>query len=117
MKKMAFDLYRIYDNSNKLKLMHIEEDKENKNYYIKVEADNIEDMLSKMMLPDRLKQQLREDIVIIVKGYNKLITGKFYSEDMVKICNKYFSDTLEKFCFEHGNRLFEFDIYEEDIDA
>lgn len=115
MKIMNFDLYRLYDNKDNIKLMHIEEDPEGRTYYVKIEENNIEDMLSEMMLPDRIKQQLREDIVDVVKGYNALVAYQLYSEEMIALCNKYFSDVLEKFCFEHGTRLFEVRKYEIEI--
>ena len=117
MKKYVFNLYRINMAGEKTVLMHIEEDIPNKTYYIKVEADNIEAMLFSMMLPEVLKQHLREDIVNIVKGYNDLVVGKFYSEFMRESCIKYFTNSLEKFCFNHGTKLFEYDKQEIDIDA
>lgn len=62
----------------------------------------LEDILLKSKLPEILKLELREDIVNIVKDYNKLVEGKFYSDEMRTICNVYFGTTLQKFCMKHG---------------
>lgn len=100
--KKSFSLYRKLTNED-VKIVYIEEDTTNKTYFIKVEADTIEDFLLKSGLPELLKQHLREDIVDIVKGYNELITGKIYSSMMREICYNYFRNTLEKFKLKHGS--------------
>lgn len=104
----GFSLYKLEgyldknNNDIKTEIVYIEEDVKNKTYFIKVEADKIEDILLKSKLPEILKLELREDIVNIVKDYNKLVEGKFYSDEMRTICNVYFRTTLQKFCMKHG---------------
>ncbi len=96
-------------------IVYIEEIPEERTYSIRVEGDIIEDYLMLCNLPERLKMVLREDIVDIVKGYNKLIEGKAYSIVMRMTCYDYFRSTLDKFCIKHG-ALYEFeekDLFEE----
>lgn len=117
----GFSLYKLEGyldkkhNDVKTEILYIEEDVKDKTYLIKVEGDKIEDILLKSNLPERLKQELREDIVNIVKDYNKLVEGKFYSTEMRTICNNYFKTTLEKFCMKHG-ALYSFKEFDMEVE-
>lgn len=106
MKKTTFELYH---NRFMIKtsMLYVEEDPENRTYKIKVEGDNIEEILEHVYLPDRLKDDLRADVVNIVKGYNMLIQGRFYTEETRELCRKYFRDMLKRFCVVHG-QFYEF---------
>jgi hypothetical protein len=75
--KTTFTLFKEVFGDEKV-FLYIEELPEEKTYYIKVEGDIIEEELSKISLPDRLKDDLRGDIVNIVKGYNIMMSGKIY---------------------------------------
>ena len=106
MKKTTFELYH---NRFMIKtsMLYVEEDPENRTYKIKVEGDNIEEILEHIYLPDRLKDDLRADVVNIVKGYNMLVQGRFYTEETRELCRKYFRDMLKRFCVVHG-QFYEF---------
>lgn len=106
MKKSTFELYH-YKHLIKTPLLYVEEYPEHKTYKIKVEGDNIEQILEESFLPERLKQDLRADIVNIVKGYNMVIKGMQYTEEARELCRKYFRDMFRRFCVVHG-RFFEF---------
>ena len=106
MKKTTFELYH-YRHLIKTTMLYVEEDPENRTYKIKVEGDNIEEILEHIFLPDRLKQDLRADIVNIVKGYNMLIKGRFYTDETRDLCRRYFRDMLKRFCVVHG-QFYEF---------
>ena len=106
MKKTTFELYH---NRFMIKtsMLYVEEDPENRTYKIKVEGDNIEEILEHIYLPDRLKDDLRADVVNIVKGYNMLVQGRLYTEETRELCRKYFRDMLKRFCVVHG-QFYEF---------
>lgn len=118
----SFSLYRhrgwfnsLVEKDGRVEIMYIKELPEEKTYFIKVDGDKIEDFLLESKLPEKLKQELREDVVEIVKGYNRLVEGKVYSEIMRHMCNNYFKTALEKFCVKHGSLYSykEYDINEE----
>lgn len=100
--KSSFTLYKEICGEERI-FLYIEEIPEEKTYYIKVECDIIDEELSKITLPERLKQELRADIVNIVRGYNIMMTGKIYNEQNVALCNEYFRYALDKFCMIHGS--------------
>lgn len=100
--KTTFTLFKEVCGDEKI-FLYIEELPEEKTYYIKVEGDNIEEELSKISLPDRLKDDLRGDVVNIVKGFNMLMTGKVYNEQNNELCKDYFRFALKKFCQLHGS--------------
>lgn len=106
MKKSTFELYH-YSHLVKTVLLYAEEDPENRTYKIKVDGDKIEEVLEKVFLPERIKQDLRADVVNIVKGYNILVQGRFYTEETRELCRTYFRDVLKRFCMVHG-RFYEF---------
>ena len=100
--KSTFTLYR-YENLIKTDMLYVEELPDEQSYYIKVEADNIEEILERMYLPERLKMDLRNDIINIVKGYNMLTANMLYTKENNDLCKKYFKDMMEKFCMVHGS--------------
>jgi hypothetical protein len=85
----------------------MEEDPENRTYKIKVDGDAIEEILEQVFLPERIKQDLRTDVVNIVKGYNMLVQGRMYTEETRELCRRYFRDMLARFCVIHG-QFYEF---------
>lgn len=101
--KTTFKLYR-YENLIKTDMLYIEELPEERTYKIRVEGDNIEEILNRIYLPERLKQQMRDDIVNIVKGYD-LVAMQLgvYTKENNELCKKYFRDMLDKFCKIHGS--------------
>ena len=100
--KSTFTLYR-YENLIKTNMLYIEELPEKRTYLLKVEGDNIEEILERMYLPERLKQEFRDDIVNIVRGYQMLTRGMSYTKENNDLCKKYFRDVLAKFCQVHGS--------------
>ena len=100
--KTTFTLYR-YENLIKTPLLYIEELPEKRTYKIKVEGDNIEEVLDRIYLPERLKQEMRDDIVNIVYGYQMLTRGMAYTKSNNDLCKKYFRDVMQKFCMVHGS--------------
>lgn len=99
--KTTFTLYR-YEHLVKTNLLYVEELPEEQTFYIKVEGDNIEEVLNRISLPERLKQDLRADIVNIVRGYQMITANMAYTQDNVNLCKKYFRDMMSKFCTIHG---------------
>jgi hypothetical protein len=102
MRVRTFELYR-FENLIKTTMLYVQEDPENKTYKIKVEGDNIEEILDRIYLPDRLKQEMRYDIVNIVKGFNMFAVGRPYNDETKDLCNSYFRDMFTKFCMVHGS--------------
>mgnify|MGYP003295420174 CR=1 FL=1 len=100
--KSTFLLYR-YENLIKTPMLYIEELPEEMTYRIKVEGDNIEEILERIYLPERLKQDLRADVVNIVRGYEMLTMNMQYTKENNELCKKYFRDMLGKFCMIHGS--------------
>ena len=100
--KTTFTLYR-FENLIKTDMLYVEELPEERTYYIKVEGDNIEEILERIYLPERLKQDLRDDIVNIVKGYQMLTMNMQYTKENNDLCKKYFRDMFAKFCMVHGS--------------
>ena len=96
--KTTFTLYR-YENLIKTNMLYIEELPDERTYYIKVEVDNIEEILERIYLPERLKMDLRNDIVNIVM----LTANMAYTKENNDLCKKYFRDMLDKFCMVHGS--------------
>ena len=96
--KSTFTLYR-YENLIKTNMLYIEELPDERTYYIKVEVDNIEEILERIYLPERLKMDLRNDIVNIVM----LTANMAYTKENNDLCKKYFRDMLDKFCMVHGS--------------
>ena len=88
-------------------MLYMEEDPENRTYKIKVDGDAIEEILEQVFLPERIKQDLRTDVVNIVKGYNMLVQGRMYTEETRELCRRYFRDMLARFCVIHG-QFYEF---------
>ena len=88
-------------------MLYMEEDPENRTYKIKVDGDAIEEILEQVFLPERIKQDLRTDVVNIVKGYNMLVQGRVYTEETRELCRRYFRDMLARFCVIHG-QFYEF---------
>lgn len=112
--KKSFLLYRkeSFVGEGKTEMVYIEEVPEERTYSIRVEGDVIEDILLNSHLPEKLKMTMREDVVDIVKGYNNLVVGKVYSEEMRQMSYEYFRNTLSMFCMKHGS-FYAFD--EDDI--
>ena len=106
MKKSTFELY-YYRHLIKTRMLYMEEDPENRTYKIKVDGDAIEEILEQVFLPERIKQDLRTDVVNIVKGYNMLVQGRMYTEETRELCRRYFRDMLARFCVVHG-QFYEF---------
>lgn len=106
MSRTTFTLYR-FENLIKTNLLYIEENPEKMNFKIKVEGDNIEEILERIYLPERLKQEMRYDIVNIVKGFQMLTMNMDYTKENLEICKKYFRDMLSRFCMVHG-RFYEY---------
>lgn len=100
--KTIFTLYR-FENLIKTDLLYVEELPDEKTYRIKVEGDNIEEILNRIYLPERLKQDLRADIVNIVKGYQMLTMNMQYTKENNELCKKYFREMMSKFCMVHGS--------------
>lgn len=100
--KTTFTLYR-FENLIKTDLLYVEELPDERTYRIKVEGDNVEEILNRIYLPERLKQDLREDIVNIVKGYQMLTMNMQYTKENNDLCKKYFRDMMNKFCMVHGS--------------
>lgn len=100
--KTTFTLYR-FENLIKTDLLYVEELPDERTYRIKVEGDNIEEILNRIYLPERLKQDLREDVVNIVKGYQMLTMNMQYTKENNDLCKKYFRDMMNKFCMVHGS--------------
>ena len=100
--KTTYTLYR-YDNLIKTTMMYIEELPDEQTYRIRVEGDNIEEILERIYLPERIKQDLRADIVNIVRGYEMLTMHMAYTKENNELCKKYFRDVLDKFCMIHGS--------------
>lgn len=100
--KSTFTLYR-FENLTQTNLLYVEELPEEQTYYIKVEGDNIEEILERIYLPERIKQDLRADIVNIVRGYEMLTMHMAYTKENNELCKKYFRDVLDKFCMIHGS--------------
>lgn len=100
--KTTFTLYR-YENLIKTPMLYVEELPDERTYYIKVEGDNIEEILERIYLPERIKMDLRNDIVNIVKGYQMLTATMEYTKENNDLCKKYFRDMLDKFCIVHGS--------------
>lgn len=100
--KTTFTLYR-FENLIKTDLLYVEELPEEQTYRIKVEGDNIEEVLNRIYLPERLKQELRTDIVNIVKGYQMITMNLAYTKENNELCKKYFRDMMSKFCMVHGS--------------
>jgi hypothetical protein len=100
--KTTFTLYR-FENLIKTDLLYVEELPEEQTYRIKVEGDNIEEVLNRIYLPERLKQELRADIVNIVKGYQMITMNLAYTKENNELCKKYFRDMMSKFCMVHGS--------------
>jgi hypothetical protein len=100
--KTTFTLYR-YENLIKTNMLYIEELPDERTYYIKVEGDNIEEILERIYLPERLKMDLRNDIVNIVRGYQMLTANMEYTKENNDLCKKYFRDMMDKFCMVHGS--------------
>ena len=98
----TFTLYR-FENLIKTDLLYVEELPEEQTYRIKVEGDNIEEVLNRIYLPERLKQELRADIVNIVKGYQMITMNLAYTKENNELCKKYFRDMMSKFCMVHGS--------------
>jgi hypothetical protein len=101
LKRATFELYH-FSNLIKTSLIYVEERPESKTYYIRVEGDNIEEILEKIYLPERLKQNLRDDIVNIVKGYNMMVSRLEYTEASRELCKRYFRDMFNRFCVIYG---------------
>ena len=99
--KTTFTLYR-YENLIKTPMLYVEELPEEQTFRIRVEADNIEEILERVYLPERLKQDMRADIVNIVRGYQMLTANMQYTQENVNLCKKYFRDMMAKFCTIHG---------------
>lgn len=106
MKRATFELYH-YRHLIKTRMLYMEEDPENRTYKIKVDGDAIEEILEQVFLPERIKQDLRADVVNIVKGYNMLVQGRMYTEETRELCRRYFRDMLARFCVVHG-QFYEF---------
>ena len=100
--KSTFTLYR-YENLIKTDLLYVEELPDEQTYRIRVEGDNIEEILNRIYLPERLKQDLRADIVNIVRGYQMLTNNMAYTHENNELCKKYFRDMMNKFCMIHGS--------------
>lgn len=100
--KSTFTLYR-FENLIQTNLLYVEELPEKQTYYIKVEGDNIEEILDRIYLPERLKNDLRADIVNIVKGYQMITMNMAYTKENNDLCKKYFRDMMTKFCQIHGS--------------
>ena len=100
--KTTFTLYR-FENLVKTNMLYVEELPEEQTYYIKVEGDNIDEILNRIYLPERLKQDLRADIVNIVKGYQMITMNMAYTKENNDLCKKYFRDMMTKFCMVHGS--------------
>ena len=100
--KTTFTLYR-FENLVKTDMLYVEELPDEQTYYIKVEGDNIEEILERIYLPERLKQDLRADIVNIVRGYQMLTLNMQYTHENNELCKKYFRDMMTKFCMVHGS--------------
>lgn len=100
--KTTFTLYR-FENLIKTDLLYVEELPEERTYRIKVEGDNIEEILDRIYLPERLKQEMRADIVNIVKGYQMITMNMAYTKENNELCKKYFRDMMSKFCMVHGS--------------
>ena len=100
--KTTFTLYR-FENLVKTDMLYVEELPDEQTYYIKVEGDNIEEILERIYLPERLKQDLRADIVNIVRGYQMLTMNMQYTHENNELCKKYFRDMMNKFCMVHGS--------------
>jgi hypothetical protein len=99
--KSTFLLYH-FKNLIKTPMLYVEELPEEQTYRIKVEGDNIEEILEQVYLPERIKQDLRADIVNIVKGYQMLTMNLAYTKENNELCKKYFRDMMNKFCMVHG---------------
>ena len=100
--KSTFTLYR-YENLIKTNMLYVEELPEEQTFYIKVEGDNIEEILERIYLPERIKQELRDDIVNIVKGYQMITANLTYIKENNELCKRYFRDMMTKFCQIHGS--------------
>ena len=87
---------------NEIKVMYIEELPDEKNYFIKVYGDDIEKFLEESTLPDRMKQQMRENVVNIVKNYNKFVIGKEYNEETRLELYDFFRTQLSTFVRTQG---------------
>ena len=83
-------------------MMYVEELPEEKTYYIKVYGDDIEDFLKTSLLPDRMKQNMREDVVRIVKDYEKFVKGKPYNQDTRNELYDFFRTKFKTFVMTHG---------------
>ena len=102
MKRTTFTLYR-FENLVKTDMLYVEELPEERTYRLRVEGDNIEEILERMYLPERVKQDLRQDIVNIVNGYKILTSQMAYTKENNDLCKKYFRDMMNKFCMVHGS--------------
>lgn len=107
MKRTTFILYR-YESLIKTPMLYVEELPEKQTFKIRVEGDNIEEILDRIYLPERLKQDMRNDIVNIVKGYQMLSMNMSYTQENINLCKKYFRDMFDKFCVIHGS-FYKFD--------
>lgn len=87
---------------NEIKVMYIEELPEERNYYIHVYGDDIEEFLEQSTLPEKMKQQMRDDVVAIVKNYNKFIYGKPYNEETRLELYDFFRTQLSRFVRAQG---------------
>ena len=87
---------------NKIKVMYIEELPEERNYYIHVYGDDIEEFLEKSTLPENMKQQMRDAVVAIVKDYNRYVVGKPYNEETRLELYDFFRTQLSKFVRTQG---------------
>ena len=87
---------------NKVKVMYIEELPEEKNYYIHVYGDDIENFLEQSTLPEAMKQKMREDVVAIVRNYNKFVIGKSYNEETRLELYDFFRTQLSRFVINQG---------------
>ena len=87
---------------NEVKVMYIEELPDEKNYYIHVFGDDIEDFLEQSTLPERMKQKIREDVVAIVRNYEKFVVGKPYNDETRKELYDFFRTQLSIFVRNQG---------------
>ena len=61
-----------------------------------------EKFLEESTLPDRMKQQMRENVVNIVKNYNKFVIGKEYNEETRLELYDFFRTQLSTFVRTQG---------------
>ena len=87
---------------NEIKVMYVEELPEEKNYFIHVYGDDIEDFLEESTLPDKMKQKMRSDVVAIVNGYKKFVIGKQYNNETREELYEFFRTQFKNFVTTHG---------------